>query len=122
MGRRDELIARYADDLRDKCGIVPDMPLLTQVTLGCGPLIYDPDASTVAATDPHELETVKNNFLIRKLSLPDGPHLIDAIDAVIESYGRSEPNKYRAVVYYMLVTYFGKEALFRRAGSAREQG
>ena len=112
MGKRDELIAAYADDLRTKCGIEPDMNLLTKVTIGCGPAIYDADASTVAASQPGELETVKNNFLIKKLGLSDGPELMDAINAVIATYGQSERNKSRAVVYYMLTKHFGKEAVY----------
>lgn len=112
MGRRAELIERYAEDLRGKCGVDPDMALLSKVTIGCGPAIYDADASTVAATQPHELETVKRNFLIGKLGLPDGPELDRAIDTVIETYGRSERNKYRAVVYYLLVLHFGKQAVY----------
>lgn len=112
MGKRDELIAQYADDLRNKCGMTPDMDLLTKVTIGCGPSIYDADASTVAASQPGELETVKNNFLIKKLGLADGPQLMEAIHAVIETYGRSERNKYRAVVYYMLTKRFGKESVY----------
>lgn len=112
MGKRDDLIAMYADDLRNKCGVEPDMELLTKVTIGCGPAIYDADASTVAGTQEHELETVKNNFLVKKLGLDDGPALMEAIDAVIEKYGRSERNKYRAVVYYLLTKHFGKESVY----------
>ncbi len=112
MGKRDDLIAKYADDLKNKCGINPDMDLLTKVTIGCGPAIYNPDASTVAASQEHELETVKNNFLIKKLGLSDGPELMDAINAVIDTYGRSERNKYRAVIYYMLTKHFGKESVY----------
>ena len=112
MGRRDDLIARYAEDLRVKCGMEPDMDLLTKVTIGCGPAIYNADAATVAAGQPHEIETVKSNFLIRKLCLKDGPHLDDAIQQVMETYGMSERNKYRAVIYYMLVKHFGKEAAY----------
>lgn len=112
MGKRDDLIAHYADDLRKKCGMEPDMGLLTKVTIGCGPAIYNADASTVAGSQPAELETVKNNFLIKKLGLPDSPKLIDAIHQVIETYGKSERNKYRVVVYYMLTKHFGKEAVF----------
>ena len=33
-------------------------------------------------------------------------------DELIEKYGRSERNKYRAVVYYMLTKHFGKEAVY----------
>ena len=112
MGKRDELIEKYAEDLRSKCGMEPDMALLTKVTIGCGPAIYNDDASTVAATQEGELETVKTNFLMRKLGLPDGPELMDAINSVIETYGRSERNKYRAVVYYLLVKHFGKEGAY----------
>ena len=112
MGKRDELIAKYADDLKSKCGMTPDMALLTKVTIGCGPAIYNDDASTVAATQASELETVKNNFLIKKLGLADGPKLMEAINSVLDNYGRSERNKYRAVVYYMLVKHFGKEAVY----------
>jgi len=112
MGKRDELIAQYADDLKNKCGMTPDMDLLTKVTIGCGPAIYDADASTVAASQPSELETVKQNFLVKKLGLADGPDLDAAIAKVVETYGQSERNKYRAVVYYMLTKHFGKESVY----------
>jgi len=112
MGKRDDLIAQYAADLKNKCGMSPDMDLLTKVTIGCGPAIYNADASTVAATQAHEIETVKDNFLIKKLGLADGPQLTDAINTVLATYGQSERNKYRAVVYYMLTKHFGKESVY----------
>lgn len=112
MGKRDDLIARYAEDLEKKCGMTPDMDLLTKVTIGCGPSIYNADASTVAGSQPSELETVKENFLMKKLGLPDGPELMAAIDKAIETYGKSERNKYRAVIYYMLTKHFGKESVY----------
>ena len=108
MGKRDDLIAQYADDLKNKCGMSPDMDLLTKVTIGCGPAIYNADASTVAGSQASELETVKKNFLMKKLGLADGPQLME----VIEVYGKSERNKYRAVVYYMLTKHFGKESVY----------
>lgn len=112
MGKRDDLIAQYADDLKNKCGVDPDMDLLTKVTIGCGPAIYNADASTVAATQDSELETVKDNFLIKKLGLADGPDLMKGINAAIETYGKSERNKYRAVFYYLLTKHFGKESVY----------
>lgn len=112
MGKRDDLIAKYADDLQNKCKMTPDMALLTKVTIGCGPSIYDADAATVAGSQPSEIETVKKNFLIKKLGLKDGPELDAAIASVIEVYGKSERNKYRAVIYYMLTRHFGKEAVY----------
>ncbi|MBT0957730.1 DUF2853 family protein [Alphaproteobacteria bacterium KMM 3653] len=112
MGKRDDLIAIYADDLKNKCGMTPDMDLLRKVTIGCGPAIYNADASTVAGSQASELETVKKNFLMKKLGLADGPNLMEAINKVIEVYGKSERNKYRVVVYYMLTKEFGKESVY----------
>ena len=112
MGKREELVSKYAADLQAKCGITPDMDLLTKVTIGCGPAIYNADAETVAASQPAELETIRKNFLVKKLGLTDGPELEKAMDTVIETYGRSERHKYRAVIYYMLVKHFGKEGVY----------
>ena len=112
MSKRDDLIAKYADDLKNKCGVTADMDLLTKVTIGCGPSIYNADASTVSGGDPKELETVRNNFLIKKLGLADSPDLDAAIASVIETYGKSNPKKYRAVVYYLLATHFKKESIY----------
>ena len=112
MGKRDDLIATYASDLRDKCGVTPDMDLLTKVTIGLGPSIYNDDSSTVAGTDASEIDTIRNNFLIKKLGLADGPALNAGIEKVIDQYGRSNRSKYRAVVYYLLTTHFGKESVY----------
>jgi len=113
MSKRDDLIAKYASDLKEKCGMTADMDLLTKVTIGCGPSIYNADASTVSGTDASELETVKTNFLMKKLGLSASDDLDGALASVMETYGRSNRNKYRAVVYYMLTKHFGKEAVYR---------
>ena len=112
MSKRDDLIAVYASDLKEKCGMNPDMDLLTKVTIGCGPSIYNADSSTVAGSQESELETVKNNFLIKKLGLSDSPALMEAINEALTTYGQSNRNKYRAVVYYMLTVKFGKESVY----------
>lgn len=112
MSKRDDLIQKYAADMKDKLGMTPDMDLLTKVVIGCGPSIYNADAETVSASDPEEVARVKNNFLIKKLGLSDGPDLDSAIDAVMEKYGRSNRNKYRAVVYYLLTVHFGKQSVY----------
>ena len=114
MSQRDELIAVYAADLKDKCGMTADMDLLTKVTIGCGPSIYNKDASTVAGSQQSELDTVKNNFLIKKLGLTDSPELDKAIEAVLETYGKSNKSKHRAVVYYMLTVHFKKEDVYNK--------
>lgn len=112
MSKRDDLIAVYAADLQEKCGVTPNMELLTKVVIGCGPSIYNADAATVAGSQQAELDTVKNNFLIKKLGLADTADLDAGIDAVMEKYGRSNRSKYRAVVYYLLAVHFGKESIY----------
>ena len=112
MSAREELIVKYAADLKDKCGVNPNMDLLTKVTIGCGPSIYNADSATVAGSQQSELDTVKNNFLIKKLGLADGPDLDAGIDAVMEKHGRSNKNKYRVVVYYLLAIHFKKESVY----------
>ncbi|WP_299061806.1 DUF2853 family protein [uncultured Polaribacter sp.] len=111
MSKLDEKIAQYSKFMDDK-GLKYDLDLLKAVTKGLGPSIYKRDAETVSGSDPKELATVKNNFLIKKLGLADGPKLDDAIAKVIDAIGKSERSKYRAVVYYMLAVEFGKESIY----------
>jgi hypothetical protein len=47
MTAGDELIVKYAADLKDKCNVNPDMDLLKKGTIGCAPSIYNADAATV---------------------------------------------------------------------------
>ena len=84
MNKRDELIEKYARDLREKCNVIPDLALLRKVTIGCGPSIYNKDSSTVSGTDESELDTVRNNFLIKKLGLSKSDKLNEGIDKVLE--------------------------------------
>ena len=112
MSKRDELIALYAKELKEKVKVTVDMDLLTKVTIGCGPSIYNKDANSVACTQESELATVKNNYLIKKLGLEDSSKLDDAIKEVCEQLGSSNRNKYRAMFYYLLCVKFGKEDVY----------
>ena len=113
MSKRDELITLYASELKSKCGVSADMGLLTKVTIGCGPSIYNKDSATVSCSDPSELETVKKNYLMKKLGLKDSPKLDDAIKKVCEMMGSSNRSKYRAMFYYLLCKEFGKESVYK---------
>ena len=117
MSKRDELIKKYAEDLKEKAGVKADIELLTKVTIGLGPSIYNPDSSTVSGSDQSELQTVKRNFLIKKLGLKESPELDSALNSVLETYGKSNRNKYRAVVYYLLTKYFNKEEVYLKKGT-----
>jgi hypothetical protein len=112
MSKFQEALTLYTKELKDKAGVTADADLLKAVTKACGPAIYNEDSSRVSITDPEELARVKNNFLIKKLGLSDGPALDAAISEVGEQLGKSNRNKYRAMFYYLLVKKFGKESLF----------
>jgi len=113
MSKRDDLIALYTKELKDKCGVTAKQDLLTKVTIGCGPSIYNADASTVGCSSAGELETVKTNFLMKKLGLKDGPELDKAIKEVCGQMGSSNRNKYRAMFYYLLTLKFNKESVYK---------
>ena len=111
MRRFDDCIEIYKNEMKG-LSIWIDEALLKSVTKACGPSIYNPDSSKVSSSDQSELDRVKNNFLIKKLGLADGPTLDAAIKEVVEKLGQSNRNKYRAIFYYLLVQKFGKESMF----------
>jgi hypothetical protein len=111
LSKLDEKIALYQSEMK-KLGLKFDADLLAKVTKGLGPSIYKADAETVSGSDKKELETVKKNFLMKKLGLADGPKLDKALDAAIEKVGKSNRNKYRAIVYYLLVKELGQESKY----------
>ena len=113
MSKRDELIGKYIDQMKSQLGIEPDIDLLRKVTIGCGPSIYRRDSSTVAASDPKEVQTVKKNFLIKKLGLIDNQRTDEGLQKVMDMYGSKARTKYRAVVYYLLTKEFGRESVYK---------
>ncbi|HEA21668.1 hypothetical protein LCGC14_0915150 [marine sediment metagenome] len=110
--KRDDLVAKYAVDIKEKFDEEPDMDLLSKVAIGLGPAIYNVDSSKVSGGDEKELETVKKNYLIKKLGMKDSPKLMEAIKSVMNTYGSSNKNKYRAVVYYILCKHFDKASIY----------
>lgn len=111
MSKFDEKITLYQSEMK-KLGLKFDTNLLTKVTKGLGPSIYKSDAETVSGSDEKELETLKKNFLMKKLGLADSPKLDRAVESVIEKVGKSNKNKYRAIVYYELVKELGQEGKY----------
>ncbi|MGB0879578.1 MAG: DUF2853 family protein [Polaribacter sp.] len=111
MSKFDEKVAVYKKFMDDR-NLSCNADLLSAVTKGLGPSIYKADAETVSGSDTKELETVKNNFLIKKLGLTDSADLDAGIEEVMEKIGKSERKKYRAVVYYMLTEKFNKASVY----------
>ena len=103
-----DLYKKQSDDL----GLGLDEALLVGVAKALGPSIYNNDSSKVSGSDQKEIDTVKNNFLIKKLGLSDGSALDSAIEEVMAAMGSGNKSKYRAVAYAMLAKKFGKEGMF----------
>ena len=89
----------------------PDEALIAALVKNYALVLRKPDAAYVSCTDPKELETVKKNFLIKKLGLEDGPKLEAAVQKVCEQM-KAERRKSRAVFYYLLVKDLGKRDAF----------
>ncbi|MCT4665044.1 MAG: DUF2853 family protein [Flavobacteriales bacterium] len=111
MSKFDEAVALYQGEF-DKLGVKFDADLLTKVAKGLGPSIYNDDASKVSSSDQSELDRVKEKFLMGKLGLADSTELDGAISDVVETLGKSNRNKYRAMFYYLLVEKFDKADIY----------
>ncbi len=112
MGKQDEKIAQYTAEAK-KLGLSISADLIEKVTVGLGPSIYKKDSETIACSQASELETVKKNFLQKKLSLTNDDATLDAaIKKVCETMGSSNKNKYRALFYALLTKEFSKESVY----------
>ena len=114
MSKLDEKVGQYLDDLKSKIGESnPDVDLLRKIAESLGPCIYNADAETIASSSESELQTVKTNFIDKKLGITDDSKASEALNQVLEKYGKSNRNKYRVVVYYLLTKHFKKESVFK---------
>jgi hypothetical protein len=106
MSQFEEKVSSLTGEMKN-LGLSCDTALFEKVAKGLGPALYNNDASTVSCSDQSELDTVKNNFLIKKHGLSDGASLDNAIKGVCEKMGSSNRHKYRAIFYYLLVEDLG---------------
>ena len=112
MSKFDEAIAKYQAEV-ERLGLPIEADVLKAVTKALGPSIYREDASRVSFSDQAETDRVKNNYLIGKLGLSDGPLLDQALAECAEALGKSNKNKYRAVVYAWLATKLGETKRYK---------
>ena len=108
MNKREQLIEKYVIDLKKYFNEFVDIDVLRAITIGCGPSIYNMDSSTVSSLEQKEIDTVKNQYLIKKLGLEDTAELYLKIHQILDTYGKTNRKKYRVVVYYMLAKFYEK--------------
>ncbi len=112
MSKFDDAMDRCVKQMKEQ-KIPVDRPLLEKIGKSLGPSLYSRDASLVAAAQKSELETIKKNFLIKKLGCKDGPELDKALAKAVKKIGQSRRNKLRPVFYYLLVKDLKKENKYK---------
>jgi len=120
MSKLQEKIDLYTSEA-EKLGIAIDADLFKNVAKGLGPSIYKEDAELVSSSNKSELETIKKNFLIKKLGQEDSEKLDEAIQKVIDTLGSSNRRKYRALFYYLLVKELGAESAYEVVEDDKEE-
>jgi len=120
MSKLQEKIDLYTSEA-EKLGIAIDADLFKNVAKGLGPSIYKEDAELVSSSNKAELETIKKNFLIKKLGQEDSEKLDEAIQKVIDTLGSSNRRKYRALFYYLLVKELGAESAYEVVEDDKEE-
>lgn len=96
----------YLADLK-KYTAKPDEAVVAAMEKTYRLVLSQPDSAVVSFSDPAELETIKKNFLIKKLGLSDSADL----DAGLEAVGaklKGVHRRNRLTVYYLLAEHFGK--------------
>lgn len=96
-----------ADYLADVQKYIPDADeaVVDKIVKYCGIALRNKDSSTVAASDPKELDTVKNGFAKKKLEL--SPEDAEAgIEKVCEQM-KGVRSKSRVTFYYLLASATG---------------
>lgn len=110
MSNFDDVIEKCKKQMTDQ-NIAIDEALLTAIAKSLGPSIYNADALSVAAADEGEMNTVRG-FMTKKLGCEPGDEMEAALGRAVETIGKSNRNKLRPVLYYLLVKDLGKESVY----------
>jgi len=108
--KRDEKIILYIKDIKKHYGEV-DEDFVAIIVKNLGPSIYKKDSESVACSDPKELDTVRKNFLMKKLGINASQNVLDAAIQDVCTELKSVRTKYRATFYYALAKKFKKESV-----------
>jgi len=110
MSKFDDVFGKAKAQM-DTLGASYDEDLLMKVAKGLGPSIYNQDAASVAVSQKTEMETVKKNFVMKKLGVTDESKADAALNKVAETM-KAAKNKSRINFYYLLVKELGKESTY----------
>ncbi len=109
--KKEKKLALYKDDVLKYHGSV-DLNLLENIVIELGPTIYNPDDEFVLCTKKSDLDDVRENFLKKRLDIKDSDKMLDlSIKKACEKI--YDKNRYRAVLYYILVKMYDKESTLK---------
>ncbi len=108
--QKEAKIALYTKDIKKHYGEV-DEEFLAIIVKNLGPSIYKKDAELVSCSNQKELDTVRRNFLIKKLGIDTSKGVLDAAIKDVCEELKSTRTKYRATFYYRLAKKFNKESM-----------
>lgn len=108
--KKAEKLALYSKAFKKQYGEV-DEDFLEIIVKNLGPSIYKKDAELVSCSDPKELNTVRKNFLMKKLGLKEDKEILDAAIKEVCEELKETSKKYRALFYYRLAQKFKKESV-----------
>ncbi|SFV52628.1 hypothetical protein MNB_SV-10-1181 [hydrothermal vent metagenome] len=112
MSTLEEKIAHYTA-VNSDLGLGLEKDLIAKVTKGLGPSIYKSDSELVSCSNKEELARVRENFLKKKLGFKGHEDDLDhAVKEACEAMGTSNPKKYRALFYALLVRRLGREDVY----------
>lgn len=98
--------SKYIEDIRKYSSNV-DEEAVNKIVRHLGIALRNRDSALVSATDPKELERVRESWLKKKLGL-SGDDKLDAAIAEVMEQMKGDRSKGRTTVYYLLAEKFGK--------------
>ena len=89
-----------------------DESVVNKIVNYCGIALQSRDGQLVAMADPKECETVRENFLKKKLGLTQSDAVLDEAIQSVREVMKADRTKNRVTVYYLLTKHFGALNLF----------
>src|SRR5450432_3930768 len=102
----------YSEDIAKYTSTV-DADAIAGIVKHLGIALRSRDASLVAASDPEEMERVRDSFLKKKLALTQPDAELDAAVSEVTDRMKGDHSKSRVTVYYLLAEKFNKLDSFK---------
>lgn len=103
-----ENLINKAESQLSECGVSNiDSGLVGDIAGRFKTMLGNKDAMLVSGTDPVELETVRKNFVVKKLGVDDKDKGMAAVNKVVDQMS-SVKMKNRVAFYYMVQKELGK--------------